>query len=78
MYVNIGNRYWFQQDDTTCHTAEATLDVLRPAFEDCNISRRRDPLFEFRKSFPYKIAYYIVCTMEIKNKILPTLWLQRI
>ena len=25
---------WFQQDDATCHTAETTLDVLRPVFED--------------------------------------------
>ena len=23
---------WFQQDGAMCHTAEATLDVLRPAF----------------------------------------------
>ena len=26
---NIGNN-WFQQVSATCHTAEATLDVLRP------------------------------------------------
>ena len=30
---NIGN-IWFQQDGATCHTAEATFDVLRPVFED--------------------------------------------
>ena len=30
---DIGN-IWFQQDGTTCHTAEATLDVLRPVLED--------------------------------------------
>ena len=30
---DIGN-IWFQQDSGTCHTAEATLDVLRPVFED--------------------------------------------
>ena len=29
-YCNI----WFQQDGTTCHTAQDTLDVLRPMFED--------------------------------------------
>ena len=28
-----------QQDGATCHTAEATLDVLRPVFEDNIISR---------------------------------------
>ena len=30
---------WFQQHGATCHTAEATLDVLRPVFEDRIISR---------------------------------------
>ena len=38
---DIGN-VRFQQDGATCHTAEATLDVLRPVFEDCIISRRGD------------------------------------
>ena len=38
---NIDN-IWFQQDGATCHTAEATLDVLRPVFEDRIISRRAD------------------------------------
>ena len=38
---DIGNN-WFQQDDATCHTAEATRDVLRPVFEDRIISRRAD------------------------------------
>ena len=38
---DIGN-IWFQQDGATCHTAKATLDVLRPVFEDRIISRRAD------------------------------------
>ena len=38
---DIGN-IWFQQDGARCHTAEATLDVLGPVFEDCIISRRVD------------------------------------
>ena len=29
----IGN-IWFQQDGVTCHTVEATFDVLRPVCED--------------------------------------------
>ena len=33
---------WFQQNGATCHTAEITLDVLRPDFEDRIISRRAD------------------------------------
>ena len=36
---DIGN-IWFQQDGAMCHTAEATLDVLRPVFKDRIISRR--------------------------------------
>ena len=36
---DIGN-IRFQQDGATCHTAEATLDVLRPVFEDRIINRR--------------------------------------
>ena len=43
LFTNIGN-IWYQQDDATCHTAEATLDVLRPVFKDCIISRRADDL----------------------------------
>ena len=33
---------WFQQDGARRHTAEATLNVLRPVFEDRIISRRAD------------------------------------
>ena len=35
---DIGN-IWFQQDSSTCHTAEATLDGLRPVCEDRIIRR---------------------------------------
>ena len=38
---DIGN-IWFQQNGATCHITEATLDVLRPVFEDRIISRRAD------------------------------------
>ena len=38
---NIGN-IWFQQDRATRHTAKATLDVLRPVFEDRIIRSRAD------------------------------------
>ena len=33
---------WFQQDGSRCHTADATLNVLRPVFQDRIISRRAD------------------------------------
>ena len=39
--VDIGN-IWFKQDGASFHTAEATLDVLCPVFEDRIISRRGD------------------------------------
>ena len=38
---DIGN-IWFQQDDATCHTAEVTLDVLLPVFDDRIISPKAD------------------------------------
>ena len=38
---DIGN-IWFQQDGATCHKAEATLDVMRPVFEDRIISCKAD------------------------------------
>ena len=44
---DIGN-IWFQLDGATCHTAEATLDVLRPVFENRIISRRADVAWHLR------------------------------
>ena len=41
---DIGN-IWFQHDGATCHISEATLDVLRPVFEDRIISRRADAIW---------------------------------
>lgn len=33
---------WFQQDGATCHTADATMDILHERFESMVISRRGD------------------------------------
>ena len=44
---DIGN-IEFQQDGATRHTAEVTLDVLRPVFEDRIISRRADVVWPLR------------------------------
>ena len=41
---DIGN-IWFQQNGATYNIAEATLDVLRPVFEDRIISRRADVIW---------------------------------
>ncbi|GFV49219.1 uncharacterized protein TNCV_237531 [Trichonephila clavipes] len=33
------NELWFQQDGATCHTARATIDLLKDTFDDRLISR---------------------------------------
>lgn len=55
---DIGN-IWFQQDGATCHTAEATLDVLRPVFEDRIISRRADVVWPPRSCDLTPLDYYL-------------------
>ena len=50
---------WFQQDGATYHTAVATLDVLRPVFEDCIISRRSDVVWPFRCCDFTPLDYYL-------------------
>ena len=55
---NIGN-FWFQQDGATCHTTEATLDVLRPVFEDRIISRRADVVRPPRRYDLAPLDYYL-------------------
>ena len=54
---NIGN-IRFQQNGATCHTAEATLDVLRPVFEDCIISQRPDVVWPPRSCDLTPFDYY--------------------
>ena len=52
------NKMWFQQDDATCHTAHAMMDVLHEQFPDMIISRgaevnwtpRSGDLWDFLKS----------------------------
>ena len=55
---DIGN-IWFQQDGVKCHTAEATLDVLRPVFEDHIISRRADVVWSPRSCDLTPLDYYL-------------------
>ena len=50
---------WFQQDGATCHTAEATLDILRPAFEDRIISSRADVVWPPRCCNLTPLHYYL-------------------
>ena len=50
---------WFQQDGATWHTAEATLDVLRPVFKDRIISRRADVVWPPRSWDLTPLDYYL-------------------
>ncbi|GFU55768.1 uncharacterized protein TNCV_2969371 [Trichonephila clavipes] len=39
VYNGMGKELWFQQDGATCHTARATIDLLKDTFGDRLISR---------------------------------------
>ena len=62
---DIGN-IWIQQDGATCHTAEATLDVLRPVFEDRIISRRADVVWPPQSCDLAPLDYYLWSNVEDK------------
>ena len=42
-----------------CHTTEAKLDVLRPVFEDCIISRRADDVWPSWSCDLTSLDYYL-------------------
>ena len=50
---------WFQQDGAACPTAKATLDVLRPTFEDRIISRKADVVWPPRSCDLTALDYYL-------------------
>ena len=55
---DIGN-IWFQQKFATYHTAEATLNILLPVFEDRIISRRVDVVWPTRSCDLTPLDYYL-------------------
>ena len=59
---DIGNSC-FQQHGATCHTVEATLDVLRAVFEDRIISRRADIVWPPRSCDLTPLDYYLWCAV---------------
>ena len=63
---DIGN-IWFQQDGDTCHTAEATLDVLRSVFEDRIISSRADVVWPPRSCDFTPLDYYLWVPSKIRQ-----------
>ena len=58
---------WFQQNGATCHTAEATLDVLRPVFEDRIISHRADVVWLPRSCDLTPLDYYLWGAVKDKS-----------
>ena len=57
---------WFQQREATCHTTEATLDVLRPVFEDRIISHKTDVVWPPRSCDWTPLDYYLWGAFEDK------------
>ena len=50
----------------TCHTKEATLDVVRPFFEDRIINRRGDVVWPPRSCDLTPFYYYLWCVVKDK------------
>ena len=59
-------KIWFQQDGTTCHPTEATLDVLSSVFENRIISCRADVVWPLRSCDLSPLEYYL--WGAVKNK----------
>ena len=56
----------FQQDGARCHTAETTLDVLRPVSEDRIISRRAEVVWPPRSYDLTPLDYYFWSAVKDK------------
>ena len=62
LFTNIEDdisNIWFQQDSATCNTAGASLDVLRPVFEDRIISRRANVVWPPKGCDLKPLDYYL-------------------
>ena len=57
---------WFQQDGATCHTAEATLDISQPVFEEFIISRRADVVWPPQSCDLRPLDYYLWAAVKDK------------
>ena len=62
---DIGN-IWFEQDGATYNTAEATLDILRPVFDDRIISRRANVVWPLRSCDLIPLDYYLYGAVKDK------------
>ena len=63
----LKSKIWFQQDGATCHTAEATLDVLCPVFKDRIISRRADVVWPPWSCNLTPLDYYLWVAVKDKR-----------
>ena len=50
---------WFQQNGSTCHTADATLEFFRLLFEDRIINRSADVVWPVRSCDLTPLDYYL-------------------
>ena len=64
---------WFQQNGTTCHTAEATLDVLRPVFEYRNFSSSADVIWPPQSCDLTQLDYYLWSAVKDKPQTIDAL-----
>ena len=62
---DIGN-IWFQQGSAMYHTAEATLDILRPVFEDSIISHKADVAWPPRSCDLRPVDYHLLGAVKDK------------
>ena len=62
---DIGN-IWFQKDGGMCHIVEATLDVLRPVFQDRIISRRADVVWPHQSCDLTPLDHYLWGAVKCK------------
>ena len=60
MIINVDlEEMWFQKDGTMCHTANATIDVLRKQFDEKIISRNRPVKWPPRSCDLTPLDYFI-------------------
>ena len=64
---DIGN-IRFPQDGAMCHMAKATLDVLRPVFEDRIISRRADVVWLTQSCDLTPLEYYLYGDVKLLRR----------
>jgi len=55
---------WFQQDGALCHTANATIDLLRTVFENRIISRNADVNWPPRSYDLTPLDYFLWATVK--------------